>query len=130
MRKRKGIIESPEEFEVTKGDVASGKSRARLNPRHQSMVREKIRTTLIVNRLQAFALGEKIGTRRVIMTSDQVNAAKILLGKSLPDLNRTEVVGDPNQPIEVALRKAEELARLEDPTVSAAHYQDVIGALH
>lgn len=64
---------------------------------------------------------------------DPLGALKVLEALcefSLPKLSRTEMVGDPNQPIEVALRKAEELARLEDPTVSAAHYQDVIGALH
>ena len=41
------------------------------------------------------ALGE------VEMTATQINAAKIVLGKIIPDLARTEVAGDPNNPLEV-----------------------------
>lgn len=54
---------------------------ARLNRRHQDMVREKIRASQIINRLENHALGE------CDMTPTQVKAAEVLLRKTLPDLS-------------------------------------------
>jgi hypothetical protein len=60
---------------------------ARLRLRHQDEVREKIRASQLVNRLESHVLGE------VDMTSTQVTAALGLLRKCVPDLsdNRTEL---------------------------------------
>jgi hypothetical protein len=62
-------------------------SRKRLNPRHQDMVRAKIQATTIINRLMGCIRG------KVELSPQQVAAARILLDKSLPNLNSTEVTG-------------------------------------
>ena len=56
----------------------------RLNPRHQEMVREKIRASQLVNRLEDHILGE------TDMCNTQVTAALGLLRKVVPDLKATE----------------------------------------
>lgn len=50
---------------------------ARLNPRHQDMVRAKIQTTQLIKRLQDEALG------RLELTIGQRESAKFLVNKSL-----------------------------------------------
>ena len=49
---------------------------ARLSPKHDEMTRSKIRTSQLVNRLQAFVFGEPDGTsgKPVQMTRDQLTA--------------------------------------------------------
>jgi hypothetical protein len=51
----------------------------RLNRRHGEMVREKIRASQLVNRLQDHAFG------KVEMTRSQVDAAQFLLNKIIPN---------------------------------------------
>lgn len=58
--------------------------------------REKIRTSMLVNRLQNHAAG------RIEMSATQIRAAEILLRKRLPDLSATELSGPGGGPIEVA----------------------------
>lgn len=67
---------------------------ARLNPRHDDEARKKIQTSQLINRLQGDALGE------IELTDGQRASIKILLGKSLPDLQSVELTGDPEKPIE------------------------------
>lgn len=69
---------------------------ARLNPKHDQRTRDKIRTSQLVNRLEAFVFGQKDGkTKKVVeMTAQQVNAALGLLRKTLPDLQATELSGE------------------------------------
>ncbi len=69
---------------------------ARLNPKHDQRTRDKIRTSQLVNRLEAFVFGQKDGkTKKVVeMTTQQVNAALGLLRKTLPDLQATELSGE------------------------------------
>jgi hypothetical protein len=50
---------------------------ARLNRRHQDMVRKKIQTTKLIQRLQGEALGE------LTMTDGQRDSAKFLVNKAL-----------------------------------------------
>lgn len=52
---------------------------ARLNPRNAESTRQKIQTTQLVNRLQGHALGT------VEMTSTQIDAAKFLINKRMPN---------------------------------------------
>ena len=52
---------------------------------HPDYVREKIRTTQLINRLQKFAFGE------IELTMTQVRAIEILLRKSIPDLAAVEI---------------------------------------
>ena len=72
---------------------------ARLNPRHQQMVRDKIQATELINVLQDHALGisEEIKPSRL-------KAIEILLKKSVPDLQSVELTGDPEAPVSVAVR--------------------------
>lgn len=60
---------------------------ARLNPRHQDMVREKIRASQLVNALEEHVLGKRK------MASTQVTAALGLLKKCVPDLSNVEHTG-------------------------------------
>jgi hypothetical protein len=51
---------------------------------HDQKTRERIQTSQIVNRLEKHVFGENE------MTATQVNAAKILLSKTIPDLKQIE----------------------------------------
>jgi hypothetical protein len=63
---------------------------ARLNPRNQQSVREKIRASQLVNRLQNHVDG------KIKLDSTQVTAALGLLRKCVPDLSQVDstVQGD------------------------------------
>lgn len=61
---------------------------ARLNRRHQIMVREKIRASQLVNALENHVLGRRK------MTSTQVTAALGLLRKCVPDMAIVEHSGE------------------------------------
>ena len=69
---------------------------ARLNPKHDQRTRDKIRTSQLINRLEAFALCEEDPQTKkpVKMESHQVSAALGLLRKTLPDLQATELSGE------------------------------------
>ena len=56
--------------------------------KHDDATREKIRTTQLVKRLTAHALGEKDPQSKkvVMLTATQVRAIEILLRKTIPDL--------------------------------------------
>lgn len=56
---------------------------------HDQKTREKIQTSQIINRLTEHVLSPK-GK----MSSSQVNAARVLLNKTLPDLKQFELQGD------------------------------------
>ena len=53
----------------------------RLNPAHDNRTRAKIQTSQIINRLEKLVFGE------IEMSPQQVNAANVLLRKTLPDLS-------------------------------------------
>lgn len=55
--------------------------------------REKIRTSMLINRLQNHIIG------RIEMSATQLRAAEILLRKNLPDLQAVTHSGDPENPI-------------------------------
>lgn len=59
--------------------------------------REKIQTSMIINRLTAHVKGE------VELTPSQVTAGLGLLKKTAPDLQSTTLVGDENNPIKHAV---------------------------
>jgi hypothetical protein len=73
--------------------------RVRLNRMQQECVREKIRATALVARLQAFVLGRRQGKKEVVMSDAQVRAAFGLLAKCVPDLHRVEHKGLLNNPL-------------------------------
>lgn len=61
--------------------------------------RERIRLGVILQRLDACAAGE------IEMTPDQVQAAKIILAKMIPDLKAVEHTGADGGPIEHTVTK-------------------------
>jgi hypothetical protein len=61
---------------------------------HPDVVKEKIQASQLINRLTKNALSET-----ELMTASQVNSAKILLGKAIPDLKSVELSGDPDSPV-------------------------------
>jgi hypothetical protein len=66
---------------------------AKLNPRHQQLIRDKINAALLVERLTECALGQ------TELTSQQMKAIEILLKKSVPDLSSVELTGDADAPV-------------------------------
>ena len=80
---------------------------ARLDPKHDERTRSKIQTTQLVNRLISHAIGE------VEMSATQVRAAEILLKKTLPDLQSTNVTAEITiNPIEQLLSALDGRAKL------------------
>jgi hypothetical protein len=76
--------------------------------RHDEETRSKIKAAYLINRLQAYALGENEpdgmgGTRPCIMDSGQIRAAEILLRKILPDLQSVQVGGDQDAPLQFVI---------------------------
>lgn len=70
---------------------------ARLNPRNAESTRQKIQVTQLINRVQKHALGE------VEMTPTQLDAAKFLLNKRIPNPPQ-EVGGVGGGPIEYKVK--------------------------
>lgn len=66
--------------------------------RHDENTRLKIKTSQLVNRLTEHVLGT------VEMSASQVSAGLGLLRKTLPDLATTELVGDPQNPVNLVSR--------------------------
>ena len=66
---------------------------ARLHKFHDARTRSKIQASQLINRLQNHALGKNK------MITTQVRAAEALLRKVMPDLQATQLSGDPNQPL-------------------------------
>jgi len=60
---------------------------ARLRSRHQDEIREKIKTSQLINRLTDCGLGN------LELTAQQLKAIEILLRKSLPDLSAVSIEG-------------------------------------
>lgn len=57
----------------------------------------KIQASQLINRLQKHVDGE------IQLSATQVNAAKVLLGKAVPDLKSIENTGDPEKPVSIEL---------------------------
>lgn len=61
---------------------------ARLRKTHQDDVRVKIKVTELINRVQSYALGELSDDD---VSSNRLNAIKMLLAKALPDLTSVSI---------------------------------------
>lgn len=70
-----------------------------LRPRHQEEVRSKIQVSQLINRVQKYALGELADED---ISTNRLNAIKLLLGKTLPDLSSVQLSGDADNPIAIA----------------------------
>jgi hypothetical protein len=66
---------------------------AKLNPRHQQLIRDKINAALLIDKLQQCAL------EGLELTSQQMKAIEILLKKSVPDLQSVEMTGNAESPM-------------------------------
>lgn len=79
----------------------------RITLTHEPDVRARIQASQIINRLQSHINSE------LQLTATQVNAAKILLAKSVPDLSSIELTGDPDKPlrVDVSLTDSELITR-------------------
>jgi hypothetical protein len=60
---------------------------------HTDQVRAKIKTGVLMDRLQKNAMGE------IEMTRDQIKSAEILLDRSLPKLQQIQHSGDSQNPL-------------------------------
>ena len=61
---------------------------------HPDDVKDKIKTSQLINRLTDHALSEK-----TLMDASQVAAAKALIAKTIPDLKAVEHSGNADKPI-------------------------------
>jgi hypothetical protein len=68
---------------------------ARIRKKHQEETRARIQTSQLINRLQNHALGTEVNE----LKQSQLRAIEILLKKSLPDLQSTEITGDSDAPV-------------------------------
>ena len=67
-----------------------------LRPRHQDEIREKIQVSNLITRVQKYALGELDDAD---ISSNRLNAIKLLLSKTLPDLSSVEMSGVDGVPL-------------------------------
>lgn len=74
---------------------------ARLNPRHQEMVREKIRASQLINFIQNYALGIGKDQPGYQEAGVRIKAALGLLAKCIPDMQRTELTGKDGERLSV-----------------------------
>lgn len=71
---------------------------ARTNkPNHEEKTKRLIQASQLLNQLAKHAKGE------IAMTQSQVNAAKVVIGKSIPDLKAIEVTGDDGGPLNIQI---------------------------
>ena len=72
---------------------------ARIRKKHQEETRARIQTSQLINRLQNHALSEEVDE----LKPSQLRAIEILLKKSLPDLQYTEITGDSDSPMQLKI---------------------------
>jgi hypothetical protein len=97
-------------------------AKLQMNRAQSEAVRQRIDTSRLINRLQNFALGEKVKIngrmRKLLLSSDEIRTAFGLLSKVLPDLNRVEHTGADGGPIETqditTLTDGQLLSRIEE----------------
>lgn len=82
----------------------------KLNRAHQQDIRDKIKTIQLINRLQAYALGQAAPNAEegddspLELDSSRLKAIEILLRKALPDLSSVEVSGNQESPLAFVTR--------------------------
>jgi hypothetical protein len=72
---------------------------ARIRKKHQDEVRAKIQASQLINRLQNHALNTEVDE----LKPSQLKAIEILLKKSVPDLQSTEITGDSDAPMQLKI---------------------------
>lgn len=66
---------------------------------HPEQVKQKIKTSQLINRLQENALSKK-----ETLTRGQIDSIKALLAKTVPDLKAIELSGNPDRPVAVSFQ--------------------------
>lgn len=74
----------------------------RNNLYQQDKTKKLIQATQLINRLVAHAQGE------IELSATQIQAAKIVIGKTIPDLKSVELTGAEGGPVEAVVRWAAE----------------------
>lgn len=74
---------------------------ARIRAKHQDEVRAKIQASQLINRVQEYAMGNLTDEE---VSPNRLNAIKLLLAKTLPDLSSVEITGDADNPVGVVGR--------------------------
>lgn len=72
---------------------------ARIRARHQDEIRAKIQASNLIHRVQQYAMGELADED---ISPNRLNAIKMLLNKTLPDLQSVEHSGDSDNPVSLA----------------------------
>lgn len=73
---------------------------SRHDRKHSELVRQRIQTSQLINRLQDNALGEES------MTAGQIKSAEILLRKAVPDLKQTDFgIGEDDTEINITVKR-------------------------
>lgn len=77
-----------------------------LHPKKIEEMREKIKSTLLINKLQNYALVNLTSKdfAKKSMTDGQVRATLGLLKKIIPDISTTQIQGDPENPLEMEMK--------------------------
>lgn len=71
---------------------------ARINkPYHAEKTKDLIRASQLLNRLTQCANGE------IELTPAQIQAARIVIGKAIPDLKAVEVTGNSDAPVQMVI---------------------------
>ena len=71
---------------------------ARLRKTHQDDVRAKIQVSNLIHRVNEYAMGNLSDED---ISSNRLNAIKLLLAKALPDLQSIEITGDADNPLTI-----------------------------
>lgn len=69
---------------------------ARIRKTHQDEIRAKIQTSALIKRVHDYANGILSDND---VSPNRLNAIKLLLNKSLPDLSSIQLTGDPDNPL-------------------------------
>jgi hypothetical protein len=72
----------------------------RLN--HQDDVRKKIQVSNLITRVHKYAIGELSDED---ISPNRLNAIKLLLAKTLPDLSSVQISGDKDNPLTIGIVK-------------------------
>ena len=70
-------------------------------PEHEEKTKRLIQASQLINRLNSHALGE------IELSQSQINAAKIVIGKVIPDLKAIELSGEGGGPLILQLSNAD-----------------------
>jgi hypothetical protein len=90
--------------ETSQADLPQGPGEERAHPKmaarkqlfHPDEVKQKIKTSQLINRLQDNAFAEN-----EFLSRGQIDSIKTLLSKTVPDLKAVEHSGDPDRPVAV-----------------------------